>query len=539
MSRFVPQLIAVLSLSAIGWSPSQLDACPFCSAASQTLSEELLAADAVVLAKAIGPPDGETGKAMFRVTEVIKGKERLKGATEIEVTFFGKGKPETIYLVTGIGQPSMDFTTPLPLGTAAVGYVRTLFTLPKQGPDRLFFFQGYLQNDDPMLAQDAYDEFARAPYQDLIGMKDRIDHDQLVRWVEDPDVPPSRRRLYLTMLGVCRDPKDLPMLEKMIRSKDRRVKLGLDAMIASYLRIKGPAGLALIEELYLKNHDAAYQDTYAAVTALRFHGQEKESMIPRERILESMRYLLDHPDLADQIIPDLARWQDWSVLDRMAELFKKSDEQSRWVRIPIVNYLRVASKVEGEVGTRATASLAELAKIDPESIQRANSFFAFGALSGAASRGTVAKTKPAEQPVKEEPAKEGSETEASEKEKSEKEKPVADPPVAKPSVEAPVPPEPSPAATPSPTPIANEGAKSDQPVETVTAEQAVPVDGAPEEEVAPSEATTSAVTATAAAITSDAGPPSRFRIVGIAVVLGALLLATLWWILHRPEGRTV
>jgi len=50
---------------------------------------------------------------------------------------------------------------------------------------------------------------------------------------------------------------------------------------------------------------------------------------------------------------------------------------------------------------------------------------------------------------------------------------------------------------------------------------------------------TGAVTRKSAPSPSDVEPPSRFRIVGLTVLLGGLLLATLWWILHRPEGRTV
>ena len=64
------------------------------------------------------------------------------------------------------------------------------------------FFQQYLEDSEDLLARDAYDEFARAPYEEVIDLKDRMDHAQLVAWIQDPDVSPRRRRLYLTMLGV-------------------------------------------------------------------------------------------------------------------------------------------------------------------------------------------------------------------------------------------------------------------------------------------------------------------------------------------------
>ena len=114
------------------------------------------------------------------------------------------------------------------------------------------------------------------------------------------------------MLGICGTQSDLPMLEQMIRSDQREIKTALDAMIACYLTLKGPQGMSLVEDLFLKNKKAEYTDTYAAIMALRFHGQE-EQVVPKERLVAGLRHMLDRPELADLVIPDLARWQDWSA----------------------------------------------------------------------------------------------------------------------------------------------------------------------------------------------------------------------------------
>ncbi len=116
------------------------------------------------------------------------------------------------------------------------------------------------------------------------------------------------------------------MLEEMIKSKDRQTKGALDALVAAYLTLKGPDGMPLVEDLFLKNKDAEYTDTYATIMALRFHGTE-EKIIPRERLLAGIRLMLDRPQLADLVIPDLARWEDWSVMDRLVELFKNAERR--------------------------------------------------------------------------------------------------------------------------------------------------------------------------------------------------------------------
>jgi hypothetical protein len=145
----------------------------------------------------------------------------------------------------------------------------------------------------------------------------------------------------------------------------------------------------------LKNPRAEYTHIYSTIMALRFHGDENTGVIPREKLLGAMRLLLKNQDFADQVILDLSRWEDWSVLDQMVEMFKNSDAKG-YVRQPVVSYLTVASEQEGAVGARAKAAIAELEKLDPDTVKTARSLMAFGALGrarGAASSNTAdAKT---------------------------------------------------------------------------------------------------------------------------------------------------
>ena len=193
----------------------------------------------------------------------------------------------------------------------------------------------------------------------------------------------SRRRLYLTMLGVCGQKGDVALLGDLIKSKDRQDKAALDALVAAYLTLTASQpesktdGLPLVEELFLKNQDAEYTDTYAAIMALRFHGQE-EKLIPRERLVKAMHCMLDRPQLADLVIPDLARWEDWTAMDRLVELFKNADDESSWVRVPVINYLRACPQ------KKAKEYLVEIEKIDPEVVKRANTFFPFASRSAPA-----------------------------------------------------------------------------------------------------------------------------------------------------------
>ena len=190
-------------------------------------------------AENLGAFDPDTGQATFEVVEVLRGKELLAGTRQIQVVYFGENEPDQLFLISGVdaGLPPVDatqvadWTTPLPLSERGVEYVKMLDTLPEKGSDRLEFFMKYLENEDPLLAQDAYDEFARAPYDEVIDLKDRMDRTQLMEWIEAPEVGPTRRRLYLTMLGVCGQPADVAKLEAMLKYDFQQIKPSLEALI--------------------------------------------------------------------------------------------------------------------------------------------------------------------------------------------------------------------------------------------------------------------------------------------------------------------
>jgi len=233
----------------------------------------------------------------------------------------------------------------------------------------LRFFQQYLEDESTMLADDAYDEFANTPFESIKKLKDEMDHDQLVAWIKDPEMTINRRRLYLVMLSVCGNEADIPMLEAMLRSTQPADRKGLDSLISCYLTLAGRDGLATVEELFLANKQAPYADTFAAILAIRFQGSEAD-IIPRSDLLKTLHSVLERPDLADLVIPDLARWSDWTQIDRLTQLFKEADADTNWIRVPVVNYMRACPLPE------AKEAIEKFKEIDPDAVKRATTFFA-------------------------------------------------------------------------------------------------------------------------------------------------------------------
>src|SRR5262245_18534935 len=237
-------VVAFVALLLIGHAASAAaEACPFCSATAQTFTEELGTMDVAVIAKLVKLPPQSTKpgddiqKATFEVEQIIKGEGLVKAKERIETLYFGDGTLGKSFLVMGISPPATMWSTPLPLTDRGVQYLTDVVKLPKDGAERLIFFQQYLEDADEMLARDAYDAFARAPYAQLKAIKAQVHHDQVVAWIKSPDIPASRRRLYIVILGITGTQNDLPMIEQFMNSDDRKAKSGLDALIACYLTL--------------------------------------------------------------------------------------------------------------------------------------------------------------------------------------------------------------------------------------------------------------------------------------------------------------
>jgi len=175
------------------------------------------------------------------------------------------------------------------------------------------------------------------------------------------------------MLGACGTKADAERIAAILAGQgpaagQAEVRGGLDALIACYVALRGAEAVDLVDELFLarggRGGEIPFTETYAAVMALRFLGEESD-LVPRERVLASLRLLLDEPKLADLVIADLARWQDWSVVDRLVGIFKDAKADNIFVREPIVNYLRACPLPE------AAAAIEELRALDPEAVRRA------------------------------------------------------------------------------------------------------------------------------------------------------------------------
>lgn len=326
--------------------------------------------DAVVIATSL---DGQltrdlaTGVVKMRIEKVLKGGEYVKVGKTVDAVYYGKVEVGRRFLLSGVDPPNVQWSC-LPVSERAEKYIVDAAEIEDDAAARLRYYIKFLEDEEALISRDAYDEFASSPYEDIRKIGEVMDHDQLLEWAQEPEIGADRKRLYFTMLGVCGSKADVPVLEAMLRNPVKSVSGALDALIACYLTLHGEAGLPLVNKLFIEDRKTPFPQSYAAIMAIRFHGTDGD-VVPRSALVESLHKVLERPELADMVIPDLARWNDWSQIQRLARLFKEAEQDKNWLRVPVINYLRACPLPEAE------KVIAELEKIDPDAVRRAKTFF--------------------------------------------------------------------------------------------------------------------------------------------------------------------
>lgn len=394
VSCFSAAAILVVGLSSAGLC------CPFCSAPSQTLAEQVAQADGVCLVQWVeGQPakEQDPGSSTYEVLQVVKSpKESVKKGERIALARFRAGKKGDLFLLMGTRSGkgnAVDWGSPTEITEPAFNYVAQA-PLPEVATvRRLSYFVKFLEFPDQLVSNDAYAEFANAPYKDIAAVAPVLPRQKIRHWIVSPETSQTRLGLYGMLLGLCGNDDDAKVLAEKISEKTNNFRIGIDGMISGYLLLTGPAGLEHIDEWKFKDRTVPFSETYAAMMGLRFMWQYASGKIPNERLMQSMRLLLDRAELADLVIADLARWNDWSVQDRLMELYGKGDYNIPSIKRAIIRYLLASSQgkpaggaaqassdppqlaASPEVVDRGKKYIEDLRKRDPKTVKEAERFF--------------------------------------------------------------------------------------------------------------------------------------------------------------------
>jgi len=369
----------------------QTFACPSCEFPSLTLAESLAQTDAAILvqwASGKKPTEDSAGNTTYEVKQILRNyKGKLKVGDRVTLPRYRASKIGDLFVLMGSQQTTLEWGSPLEVTETAFNYISQAPSPEVPTVKRLEYYAKFLEYSDPMIANDAYGEFANSPYKDVAAVAEKIPREKVRKWVTSPDTPGTRLGLYGLMIGVCGNKDDEEMVRKKIVEKTDEFRLGIDGLMSGYLVLAGDKGLDVIDDSKLKDSDVPFSETYAAMQALRFMWRYGEGRIEKQRLRESMRILLERPELADLAIADLARWKDWEIQDRLMKMYGAGEYNIPSIKRAIVRYMLVCSK---DIPKDATAGenselpkhvitakkhVAALRKKDAKTVSEAERFF--------------------------------------------------------------------------------------------------------------------------------------------------------------------
>jgi hypothetical protein len=357
---------AVLAIAAALASRSAA-ACPFCTPLKPTLCQRLAAAEVTALVEVAAAAD--EGRTRVKLHRVHGGASRVAERSELTVRLDLAARPGALLLVFGSG-PADAATEALDwhaesVNEASYAYFAQAPAGGQPAAKRLEYFARFLEHADALVAEDAYHEFAHATFDAVSQVAPRLPLERMRAWLADSGVPPHRKGFYALALGLARDPRqrsaNAELLRTLIVAPEDDFRAGFDGILGSYLLLKGVEGLALVESRYLANPSAADGDVRHALAAIRFY-HEYGREIPQPRLHAAVRRLLARPEFAEAAVTDLARWNDWEPLDRVAALYAQPAFDRPSTRRAIVGYLLACPEA------KAAGALEQLRQLDPRGV---------------------------------------------------------------------------------------------------------------------------------------------------------------------------
>lgn len=362
---------------------------------SSTLSESFMRSDVVVVATM--PKSGDKpNQGRFIVGSIKKGGKSVRIDAKIKTSIAGRESKSSHYLIFGnFDKPpegeselkEIDWSAATPISESGLKELDQIVHLDqsvKVSPvtdsaaetdrqvQRMKYFWNSLQHSDDLIAANAHLEFAITSDIALAKFRPQMKREKLVEWLKSKSTPVRRQELYLAMLAKCGKPSDgdwiAPRLTKLVREQKRASMTELTSWIACYLSVKGDAGQELVSELFLDD-SSNFKNTYDAVAAIRHVTYQAQPSVSKTASIAMFRSLLTDPKLADLVVMDLARLEDWESTARLVKMFKESvakgDDSGAWIRLPIVNFLRLNPSMVSEDYLR------ELKLLDPKTFKKA------------------------------------------------------------------------------------------------------------------------------------------------------------------------
>ena len=339
---------------------------PFVPGCPEPLSARIASSRAAVVARPIG--DGG-----WQVLAVLKD---TAGGVRAESLIRPRPVPPNdatlALLLSFAGRPVES----VPLTAAAGRYVRDLPAADAPTDRRLAHAMRYVEDDDPLIAAEAFAELASFDRVEVVRSRATLDRDRLVAAIDDAATPPDRCGVYGDLLGLCGRPDDAARLHRRMTAGDDPFGAGLAGLAVGYLALAGDDGLADLVADVLPNETSPPR-LAALLDGFAVHRRDPSTPLSPGRLRAAACGLLARPDAADLAIGHLHAVRDWAATAEVRKAMEAADpavDSGRAAQVAAVRFLlacRSAADAAPSDRTAAGAALARVVRDDLDLLRRA------------------------------------------------------------------------------------------------------------------------------------------------------------------------
>jgi hypothetical protein len=375
-------MAALAALGVLLPGTTQARACgPFLGLAARPTLREQVAAARIVLygtlanpRRGTGPGEGTTD---LQVHTVLKGGPDLHGRRLIELPRYlpvpDPRNPPAFLVFIDLAQGKLDPYRGVPVKSAAMlDYVKGAMALDrKKSSEFLSNFFGHLDDPDLEIADDALLEFAKIDYRDVPPWAGRLPADKIAGWLEQPNVPPARVRLYAPLLGDCGADRHAALRRRLIeRARKQQGHQALDGLLLGYTILRPKEGWACLRGI-LGEAGSPFGVRFQALRALRFLWGARPGLIRQEELVGGILVLLGQGDIADLAVEELRNRKCWGPAPQVLGCYGKDKFAAPIVRRAIVRYALSCPDAP-----TVRAFLAERKRADPDLVREVEGWLA-------------------------------------------------------------------------------------------------------------------------------------------------------------------
>jgi hypothetical protein len=342
-------------------------ACSLCGViiSKATLAEEIDLAPIAVYGSLSNPRlNGTTGSVDLHIEKVLKDDGRLGQQRDVTLERYvpvqdPKQPPRyLVFLDASRGKfvPITGFPTKSP---AVLEYLEGSKTPRKQGRvQALAYFAKHLGNADPLIATDAFLEFAKSNDADVGQAGKSLDPAFVRGLLGQRDLDSERLSMFAFLLGCCGQPADYALLAKIGNALEGDKAKALDGILAGCVNLQPKDGWQAIHGI-LADARRPLQTRLAAWRAIRFiHGWKYADH--RADVLRGLELMVRDGDLADLGVEDLRRWKEWDLAKTVFDQFDRPTHKAPITRCAIIRYAISCPLPE------ARALVERARKVDPD-----------------------------------------------------------------------------------------------------------------------------------------------------------------------------